>query len=115
MNTKYVVKFEFTKRLPPIVDAWAKNKFINMRNQACELFNPRYEDWNKEFDKLYPDIGGDNDKYIDFINAKRQPYLDEINKDNSGIKLVFNEDGAIDADVDIKNWKSHISLIIVPA
>ena len=54
--------------------------FILGRNMACDVLNPYYEEWNKEFEDLYPGINGEDPRYNKFIADKQRNELIELNK-----------------------------------
>lgn len=56
-------------------------EFADAYNTFCKLVNPKYEGWNAEFDKLYPDYNGDTDEwqhtYNEWIRVKQQELIDK--------------------------------------
>ncbi len=93
---RYEVKFNVTGgTLPKIMYRFAIDEFVKRREVAIEQFNPNYELWNKEFDKLYPDLDGCSKEYSEFISNKQRAGLDMANRENIGmnlIKLVVDDD-----------------------
>lgn len=61
--------------------------FLPMYNEACDLLNPCYEEWNREFNEKHPDKDGYSREYNEFIANKSNEVLARINKAGSNFEL----------------------------
>lgn len=77
--------------LPEWVQKLTERYFMDARNEAVELLNPHYEEWNAEYG--VSNIKGEDDKdYLAFIQKKQQDILDSFNKTWIGpVKLYSDE------------------------
>ena len=84
------------KRMSGLFETWMFQSYVMMRNEAVELINPHYEEWNAEYARLYPESLKDEDeefkKYVRFIAKKQKPFLDAVNKKNMLMELYTGED-----------------------
>lgn len=77
----FEAEFIFSK---PVDNEMVKNylidEFQRRRAIAVDLVNPMYDQWNKEFDRLYPNVDGYSDEYNKFIDEKHKDALEAANK-----------------------------------
>ena len=70
--------------------------FVELRNKACHALNDKYDEWNKEFDKMYPDSDSDSD-YMKYFSKKRNEVLSSIHDEI--FKLRADENAVIIGDL----------------
>ena len=88
MSNTYRVNFMYSKDIPVRVRSIVETMFVNLRNKAIKLLNPRYEEWNAEYDSVK-----DIDDYYGFIQRKQNVILNEFNRNShSPIKLYSDEE-----------------------
>ena len=70
--------------------------FVDVRNKACDALNDKYDEWNKEFDEMYPDIVEDrsnpNSEYMKYICKKQNEVLSTI---HDGIYKLHSDENAV--------------------
>ena len=75
--------------------------FVKVRNKACDALNSKIDEWNKEFDEMYPDIVEDrwdpNSKYMKYICKKQNEVLSSIHDEI--FKLRADENAVIIGDL----------------
>ena len=49
---------------------------VPLYNKACELLNPHYETWNREFEESYPGMDGNDREYHEFIMKRSNKILE---------------------------------------
>lgn len=92
VNYQCNVNFDYSAHgIPNLIKNFVESEFMKARNEAIELLNPHYEEWNEaytdpvedEFDK----------KYNSYICSKQNAILDEFNKTWMGpVKLYSDEE-----------------------
>lgn len=83
-ETLYCPKFIFSKEISEFRQEVAKQVFMMLRHFAVEALNPRYEEWNANFENVevpeddeLKDYGGT--KYCKYIQEKSREVLKEVN------------------------------------
>lgn len=84
---RYKAKFNYDgdgyeRFIPSIMKLYIERLFIGMREPVVDQTNPKLEEWNNEFDKLYPDKDGFSIEYANFMISKFGPYVETANKNN---------------------------------
>lgn len=84
MAKEYVVVPLYSKEIPKGVQSMFLDSYVKMRNEAVEMINPHYEEWNAEYDRLYPvklkPEEAEYKRYNAFIAEKHKPFLAKANK-----------------------------------
>lgn len=113
----YIAKMLFTNKT---LSEWKMEKlrreFVERREIAISIFNPMYEKWNEEFDKLYPGKDGYSKEYSNFIRSKQKDGIDIANAKAIGmnrVQLCLDEVGDIFGVCD--EWNTTIKLRLVRA
>ena len=79
----------------------ANDHFKKIRHKACVALNSKIDEWNKEFDKMYPDIVEDrydpNSECMKYICKKENEVLSKIH--NTWYKLHSDKNGEIVGDL----------------
>ena len=85
METLYKPVFMFSKEISNFRKEIAKSQFVMARKIAVEELNPKYEEWNNNFetteipeDDELKDYGGT--KYCKYIQKKIRGVLKQVNK-----------------------------------
>lgn len=105
-------KYETFKFVKPMYE----RVFVKMYNEACNALNPHYEDWNKEFDSLYPDanLKMDNDEmnplYKNYLQNKQNEILSTL--DNKVFKLYSGDECQICGKV--KDFDACVFVVLKP-
>lgn len=68
--------------------------YVMRRNDACDILNGKYEDWNNDFNRLYPDKDGWSKEYSRYICTKQNEILNAFNEryPHSLFELFSSED-----------------------
>ena len=76
--------------LPEEIKKFTENEFMKARDQAIQLLNPHYDEWNAAYTK---EIKGEDDmEYNAYIQSKQNAILDDFNKMwFSPVKLYSDE------------------------
>ena len=104
---RYKVNFKYVGQgcefIPETTKRLIEDLFIGMREIVVEETNPRLDEWNKEFDELYPGKDGYSIEYANFIMSKFGPYVASANESMSkianlrlGYEIVDNENNFTD-------------------
>ena len=98
-NLYCTVHFTYSEPVFPGFKKVYEKFFMKLRDEAVDLLNPHYEEWNAEYDK---EISGPDDlEYNTFIANKQREYLQIVNKkhekDISPLHLYL--DSGEDADI----------------
>lgn len=71
--------------------------FFQLRNKVINSLNPHYEEWNDEYERLYPGVPAwDPEKedvskeYARFICAKQDDILKQFDNENPFVKIRSN-------------------------
>lgn len=80
--------------IPDMFKCLVEERFLEARSEAIKLLNPRYEEWNAEYNKK---VSGEDDmEYNAYIQNKQNEVLSEFNKTWSGmVKIWADEYGDI--------------------
>ena len=54
--------------------------FVEARNEVINVTNDLLEEWNNEFNVMYPNVYGSTTEYENFIIRKMKPFVNVINK-----------------------------------
>lgn len=91
MTAQYFrVKYVFSKDVPEIISKIMEKEFMDLRETAVNLLNPRYEEWNNAY------TGEDGDEYMRYISAKQREVLAEVNKSRKTIMTELDCDEECD-------------------
>ena len=71
LKAKFIYSNSVDEEIKPLLES----AFVLIRNEACELLNPHFEDWNEEYGKV-----DDVDDYNSFIDNKCNNVLEVLNK-----------------------------------
>ena len=95
----------------------ANANFVDVRNKACDALNDKYDEWNKEFDEMYPDIIEDgsnpNSEYMKYICKKQNEVLSTIHDEYGIYKLRSGENAEIIGD--LIGTDSSVFITVTPA
>lgn len=91
LSTKFIFKGDrrIIKKMPKNVKDYLIEEFVDRRSVFCDLVNPMYEEWNKEFDTIYPNTDGYSKEYINFIADKQKEALEIANNKSIGINEII--------------------------
>lgn len=85
------VHFTYSEEsIPKTIKDFVESQFMKARDEAIKLLNPRYEEWNAQYDK---EVNVEDDmEYNAFIQSKHNEVLDRFNRVWMGpVKLYSDE------------------------
>ena len=83
---EYTVKFVYHGKLKEVVEANAfiakeiEKVYFALYNEFIKMVNPKYAEWNEEFNKMYPNHDGYSDEYNRFIKQKQLTVANVFNR-----------------------------------
>ena len=100
--------------IPEVIKTFVENSFLAARNEAIELINPHYEEWNAAYTK---EVTGEDDmEYNAYIQKKHNEILEGFNKKWMGpVKLYSDEYADIAGRFIIfgKTYTMHMSMKLI--
>lgn len=93
-----------------VLDEW----FLYYRQKIVDELNPRYEAWNEEFNRRYPDASGYSREYAEFLWEKSKQYYDAVNKNSKHIKFYQSMDPDEAGDIEAHLGDIRIIMTLKP-
>lgn len=107
------IKFS-NKNLSKLKKKILEREFIDRMIIAFDILDPMYDEWNNEFDKLYPEKDGYSDEYSNFIKSKQEDAVNIANAKSirmNRTQLYQDEKGAILGIC--KKWDTTMNLLLI--
>lgn len=96
----FKVNFHYSKDVPDIWPfGWYKDalnaELVRGHGRLADYCNPKYEEWNNEFDRLYPDVNsGDEGEgyrfYNSFIRERQLVCTRQMNEEHFSKLMTFD-------------------------
>ena len=112
------VFFDYDKEVNDFIKVLYERDFMTLRDEAVELLNPHYEEWNAEYDRLYGEM--DEATYNPFIQQKQREILKIVNDKHvkgPGISTVFLDSSDDECDImavsRLDGTKIHLTIKLI--
>lgn len=100
------VNFTYSEPMTPLFRKVFEKQFMRLRDEAIDLVNPCYEQWNKEYDK---EVKGEDDlEYNSYIASKHREMFKPLNEkhknDIAPLRMRLDSDDENADIIGVINW-----------